>query len=48
MLPISILFKVFLNLGATAYGGPAIAGQMKKVVVKDPWGSLGYNDESMM
>jgi chromate transporter len=37
MLPLSLLFKGFLELGATAYGGPAIAGQMKKAVVKD-WG----------
>jgi len=35
MLPLSLLFKRFLKLGATAYGGPAIAGQMKKTVVKD-------------
>ncbi len=35
MLPLSLLFKRFLKLGATAYGGPAIAGQMKKMVVKD-------------
>ncbi len=37
MLSLSLLFKKFLKLGATAYGGPAIAGQMKKAVVKD-WG----------
>ncbi len=37
MIPLSLLFKRFLKLGATAYGGPAIAGQMKKAVVKD-WG----------
>ena len=37
MLLLSLLFKRFLKLGATAYGGPAIAGQMKKAVVKD-WG----------
>ena len=35
MVPLSLLFKRFLKLGATAYGGPAIAGQMKKAVVKD-------------
>ena len=35
MLPLSLLFRRFLKLGATAYGGPAIAGQMKKMVVKD-------------
>jgi chromate transporter len=41
MLPLSLLFKRFLKLGATAYGGPAIAGQMKKMVVKD----LGWMKE---
>jgi len=35
MLPLSLLFKRFLKIGATAYGGPAIAGHMKKAVVKD-------------
>jgi chromate transporter len=35
MLALSLLFKRFLKLGATAYGGPAIAQQMKKMVVKD-------------
>lgn len=35
MLPLTLLFKRFLKIGATAYGGPAIAGQMKKVIVKD-------------
>jgi len=35
MLPLSLLFTRFLKIGATAYGGPAIAGQMKRVVVKD-------------
>src|SRR5512136_2581832 len=35
MLPLTLLFKKFLKLGATAYGGPAIAQQMKKVIVKD-------------
>jgi chromate transporter len=35
MLPLSLLFKRFLKLGATAYGGPAIAGHMKKTIVKD-------------
>ena len=39
MLPLSLLFKRFLKLGATAYGGPAIAQQMKKTVVKE-WGWL--------
>jgi chromate transporter len=37
MVPLRLLFKRFLKIGATAYGGPAIAGQMKKAVVKD-WG----------
>jgi len=35
MLPLSLLFKNFLKLGATAYGGPAIAGQMKKTIIKE-------------
>ena len=39
MLPLSLLFKRFLKLGATAYGGPAIAQQMKKTIVKE-WGWL--------
>ena len=30
MYPLSLLFKRFLKLGATAYGGPAIAQHMKK------------------
>ena len=29
------LFVKFLKLGATAYGGPAIAGQMKKTFIKE-------------
>jgi len=33
--PLRLLFKRFLKLGATAYGGPAIAQQMKKLIVKD-------------
>ena len=37
MFSLGLLFKRFLKIGATAYGGPAIAGQMKKTVVKD-WG----------
>ena len=37
MLPLSLLFKRFLKIGATAYGGPAIAGQMKKAVVKESY-----------
>jgi chromate transporter len=32
---LSLLFKRFLKLGATAYGGPAIAQHMKKVIVID-------------
>lgn len=35
MLPLSLLFKRFLKLGATAYGGPAIAQHLKKAVVKE-------------
>lgn len=35
MLPLSLLFKRFLKIGATAYGGPAIAAHMKKAVVKE-------------
>jgi chromate transporter len=35
MLPLSLLFKRFLKLGATAYGGPAMSGQIKQVVVGD-------------
>src|SRR4030042_4624500 len=35
MFPLSLLFKRFLKLGATAYGGPAIAQHMKKTIVKD-------------
>jgi chromate transporter len=34
-----LLFTRFLKLGATAYGGPAIAQQMKKTLVKE-WGWL--------
>ena len=41
MLSFDLLFKTFLKLGATAYGGPAIAGQMKKTIVKD----LGWMKE---
>ena len=41
MLSFDLLFKTFLKLGATAYGGPAIAGQMKKAIVKD----LGWMKE---
>jgi chromate transporter len=35
MLPLSLLFKRFLKLGAIAYGGPAMAGQIKQAVVTD-------------
>ena len=35
MISFGLLFKRFLKIGATAYGGPAIAGQMKKTVVKE-------------
>jgi chromate transport protein ChrA len=29
------LFRRFLRLGATAYGGPAIGGQMKKTFINE-------------
>jgi chromate transporter len=32
---LSLLFKRFFKLGATAYGGPAMSGQIKQVVVGD-------------
>jgi chromate transporter len=35
MFPLSLLFKRFLKLGATAYGGPAMTGQIKQAVVAD-------------
>src|SRR4030042_6983461 len=35
MLPLSLLFKRFFKMGATAYGGPAMSGQIKQVVVGD-------------
>jgi hypothetical protein len=35
MLPLSLLFKRFLKLGATAYGGPAMTGQIKQAVIAD-------------
>ncbi|MGA2958246.1 MAG: chromate efflux transporter [Thermodesulfobacteriota bacterium] len=41
MISFGLLFKRFLKIGATAYGGPAIAGQMKKTIVKD----LGWMKE---
>ncbi len=34
-ISLGLLFRRFLKFGATAYGGPAIAQQMKKMVVKD-------------
>jgi len=30
MIPLSVLLKRFLKIGATAYGGPAIAGEIQK------------------
>ncbi len=41
MVPLYLLFTRFLKIGATAYGGPAIGGQMKKAIVKD----LGWMKE---
>lgn len=35
MYSLPLLFKRFLKLGATAYGGPAIAQHLKKAVVKE-------------
>jgi chromate transporter len=35
LFPLTLLFKKFLKLGATAYGGPAMMAQMKKAIVKD-------------
>jgi chromate transporter len=35
MPSLSLLIRRFLKIGATAYGGPAIAGQMKKAIVQD-------------
>jgi chromate transporter len=35
MVPLSLLWKRFLKIGATAYGGPAIAGHMKNAMVKE-------------
>ena len=38
MLPLSLLFKRFLKLGAVAYGGPAMMAQIKQTVVaKNNW-----------
>ena len=33
MVPLKLLFKRFLKLGAVAYGGPAMMGQIKQMVV---------------
>ena len=41
MISLSLLFSRFLKIGTTAYGGPAIGGQMKKAIVKD----LGWMKE---
>ena len=35
MFPLSLLFTRFLKLGTTSYGGPAMSGQIKQVVVTD-------------
>ncbi len=35
MLSLNLLSRSFLKIGATAYGGPAIAHHMKKIVVKE-------------
>ena len=35
MFPLGVLFIRFLKLGATAYGGPAMTGQIKQAVVAD-------------
>ncbi len=38
MIPLSLLFKRFLGLGATAYGGPAMISQIKETAVnKNRW-----------
>ena len=38
MIPLSLLFKRFLKLGAVAYGGPAMMAQIKQTVVnKNNW-----------
>lgn len=42
MISFGLLFNRFLKIGATAYGDPAIVGQMKKTIVKD----LGWMRES--
>jgi chromate transporter len=35
MIPLSVLFKRFLKIGAMAYGGPAIAQEIKRAIVKE-------------
>ena len=35
MVSLGLLFRQFLKIGATAYGGPAIAGEIKKAVVQE-------------
>jgi chromate transporter len=35
MIPLSDLFKRFLEIGAMAYGGPAIAQEIKRAIVKE-------------
>jgi chromate transporter len=35
MVSLSLLWRRFLKIGATAYGGPAIAGHMKTAIVKE-------------
>jgi len=38
MIPLGLLFKRFLKLGAVAYGGPAMMAQIKQTVVnKNNW-----------
>ena len=41
--PLNLLFKRFFKLGATAYGGPAMSGQIKQAVVTD-YGWIIYRD----
>ena len=35
VVPLSLLFRRFLKLGAVAYGGPAMIGQIKQTVVME-------------
>ncbi len=42
MVPLALLFKRFLKLGSVAYGGPAMMGQIKQMVV----GELKWVKES--